>query len=92
MVRDIADGQPYMVLPDDGQTITVYARKSRVVLFIVQITLIGGAMTALLLWVDKGSVIGLTLGAVLDVFIIWPVSGACCCTPHQPGTSSHREC
>lgn len=49
-LRAVADAQPSATVPDDGQTITVYAKKSEVALYILQFTLSTSIFTAIYLW------------------------------------------
>ncbi len=66
-----ADAQPFATLPDDGQTITVYAKKSRVVLYVIQLTLVAGVSTAagVWMWSDPRYQVGAVLAALLDLLL-----------------------
>lgn len=70
-VGKIADDQPFVTLPDHGQTITVYAKKSRVVLYIIQLTLVAGVSTAagVWMWSDPRYQMGAVLAALFDLLL-----------------------
>ncbi len=70
-VREIADDQPFVTLPDDGQTIRVYADKSRVVRYMLQLTILGGICTAagVGMWSDPQYQIGAVLMLLCDLLL-----------------------
>ena len=71
VVRDIVDEEPFVMLPDDGQMIVVYAKKSRVVFYIVRLALLSGILTTVGAWIsiDPRYQTGVVLIAFLDLFL-----------------------
>jgi hypothetical protein len=80
ILREVADEQPFVTLPDDGQTITVYAKRSRVVQYIVQLTIIAAIFAAIGVWLwsdpryQMGTVLAAFLVLLLGVFLVFGVA------------------
>ncbi|MGZ3680156.1 MAG: STM3941 family protein [Ktedonobacterales bacterium] len=69
IVREIVDDQPFVTLPDDGQTITICAKKSRVALYLASLIIAAAVCTAagMWMWSDPRYQAGAVLVAFLDL-------------------------
>lgn len=67
-VQEIAADQPFVALPDDGQMITIYAKKTQIIVFMIQIMVTATVFTTLAVWFVPQQVAIIAVIALLDVF------------------------